>query len=351
MSLETRPRHRGFTLIELLVVIAIIGILIGLLLPAIQAVREAANRAQCENNMRQLGTAVHNFHNAYGTMPTYFGSFPAQDITDLWTTTTHTMIFGSWFADLLPFVEQDGVWDTVMNDIRLSGYNQGSYTIPPQYTYGPPVTQVSNGHTYTYQPQTLVPGTGIGYTAHGIWISPVEETPFKILQCPSDPSALPSGLVYTNTWGGTNYLANWNAFSDYPTQTSGVWALPVRFNQITDGLSTTILFGEGYQTCDGLGRIALYSWYYHNFGTDWYQVPNTNMFQDRPLAKDQSQPQCQGSNTEVCCDNWRAQSGHRGGMNVTLADGSVRNVSPDISQITWTNAMLPTDGNSLGSDW
>jgi prepilin-type N-terminal cleavage/methylation domain-containing protein/prepilin-type processing-associated H-X9-DG protein len=331
-------RRRGFTLIELLVVIAIIAILIGLLLPAIQAVRESANRAQCQNNMHQLGTALHNCHDTYGSMPSYFGTFPAQDFPDLWSS-TDGKVFGSWFVHLLPFVEQDAVWDATRAEIQASGYNQPSYTVQPVYSYGPPVvTQTFNGHTYSSLTQyTVSPGSG--YADNGIWISPIHQAVYKVLQCRSDPTLLSNGLVY-DYWGGTNYLANFNAFSD-PTFSSGVWALPVKFDHITDGLSSTIVFGEGYQTCDSLGRIALYSWYYHNFGIDWYQVPNTNLFQDQPGK----------GSCPTCCDNWRAQSGHRGGMNVGLADGSVRVVAPEISQQTWTNAMLPTDGQSLGSDW
>jgi prepilin-type N-terminal cleavage/methylation domain-containing protein/prepilin-type processing-associated H-X9-DG protein len=336
MFLRKPPSRRGFTLVELLVVIAIIAVLIALLLPAAQAAREAANRAQCQSSLRQLGIAIHNCHNTYGTMPSYFGTFPGGE--DVYQWDNRNKLFGSWFAHLLPFVEQDAVWDLAMADIRASGTNEPSYTVPPVCTAGPPViTQVFNGHTYITLTISCTQGTG--YVDHGIWVSPCHQTPYKVLQCPSDPSLSPSGLVYSY-WGGTNYLANFNAFSD-PAMTNGVYALPVRFNQITDGLSSTILFGEGYQNCDGLGRIALYSWYYHNFGIDWYQVPNTNLFQDRP-----------GTGTcSDCCNNWKAQSGHRGGMNVCLVDGSVRVVSPNITQQTWTNAMLPQDGQTLGTDW
>jgi prepilin-type processing-associated H-X9-DG protein len=104
-----------------------------------------------------------------------------------------------------------------------------------------------------------------------------------------------------------------------------------------DGTSNTVLYGEGYANCDTIGRIALYSWYYHNFGIDWYQNPNTYMFQTNPNVN--------------LCNNWTAQAGHPSGMNVCLADGSVRMVNGSMSQATWTSAMLPADGMALGADW
>jgi len=111
------PSRRGFTLIELLVVIAIIAVLIGLLLPAVQKVREAAARSQCQNNLHQLGTALHNYHSVYGGFP------PAK----------YTPVSGAnscWAALILPYIEQDNLyrqynftvnWDKAAND---SGINQ-----------------------------------------------------------------------------------------------------------------------------------------------------------------------------------------------------------------------------------
>jgi hypothetical protein len=143
-------------------------------------------------------------------------------------------------------------------------------------------------------------------------------------------------------------MANFNAFDSWQRipASQPVYTLPARFANISDGLSNTVLFGEGYDHCDGFPRIALYSWYYHNFGLDWYQKPNTFIFQLRPSVK--SKPQCPTG--LECCDNWRAQTPHSA-MNVALADGSVRPVDRSISQTTWDNALLPTDGYVLGSDW
>lgn len=344
MSLRGARRRRAFTLIELLVVIAIIAILIGLLLPAVQAVREAAARAQCQNNIKQLGIAVHNCVSTHQMLPPYFGTFPLGGTgNDSYPWDNPTKMYGGWFAHLLPYVEQDAVYNLAMNDIQSSGMNQGTGGSVCT-AWGTPIVQTYNGHTYVYTPCTSW-SSGPPWVPHGIWIQGVYNAVYKILQCPSDPSAQPNGQnIYG--WGGTNYLANYNAWA-IPNSPNGIWALPVRFAQFSDGLSDTVLFGEGYQNCDSIGRIALYSWYYHNFGLDWYQQPNQYMFQSQPLKNDYSS--CPPG--AECCDHWKAQSGHRGGMNVGLADGSTRVVSPEISQLTWAHALLPTDGQTLGADW
>ncbi len=331
MVYRTGGRRTGFTLVELLVVIAIIAVLIGLLLPAVQKVRAAASRMRCQNNLKQLGIGVHAFYDVNTTLPTYFGIFPAAN-GGVYPSSNRASMYGSWFAHLMPYVEQDNVWKITMADIASSGWNEPHYTSPPTYIPGSGTTIIHyNGHDYISQPGSSVGGSG--YTPDGIWIDSVHPVAFKVLKCPSDPSS-PTGQVYGGSWGSTNYLANYNAWSQ---NSSGLWATPVSFATFTDGTSNTVLFGEGYANCDTIGRIALYSWYYHNFGLDWYQQPNTLMFQDNPAVKD--------------CDNWRSQSAHTGGMNIGLADGSVRSVSPSISQKTWTSALLPSDGTPLGNDW
>jgi prepilin-type N-terminal cleavage/methylation domain-containing protein len=335
MRCDPAAHRRAFTLVELLVVIAVIALLIGLLLPAVQKVREAVMRAQCQSNLKQVVLAVHHFHDVNKTMPPYFGIFPTVPGCGQYPWCNRKAVYGGWFAHLLPFVEQDNVYARIKNEITLSNYND----VKLKFTGAPPsgcqvVVVPYNGHSFV----TTVcsnPGSSV-YENHDIWIDGVHEVTYPILQCPSDPSQNPDGRVYS-IWGSTNYLANWNAWGDGQ---GGHWTPPQRFAALQDGLSNIVLFGEGYANCDTVGRIALFSWTYQTFGLDWYDQPNTFMFQVRP-----------GTGTcPTCCDNWRAQTPHAA-MNVALADGSVRGVSPSISQTTWTRALLPRDGQVLGNDW
>ena len=331
MSRLTRARG-AYTLIELLVVIAIIAVLIGLLVPAVQQVRESAARAQCTNNLKQIALAVHSYHGVYKRMPPYFGIAPAVSGCGQYPWCNRRAPYGGWFVHLLPYVEQNTVYNLVAQDCQKSGWNEPHCDKYNPSSPGGVVVDQYNGHDYIYQSSTGGGCSGTQYI-NGIWIERVHQATYAILQCPSDPTLRNNGLVY-DWWGSTSYLANYNAWG---TGQGGLWTPSVPFARIRDGTSNTVLFGEGYADCDRIGRIALYSWFYHNFGLDWYQQPNTLMFQDQPLVKD--------------CDNWRAQSGHTGGMNVCLADGSVRMVNASISQATWTNALLPDDGQVLGSDW
>ena len=275
---------------------------------------------------------MHNYHDANHTLPVYFGVSPGIGNTYPWTPGNGSEPYGGWFLHLLPYVEQGNVYSLVLNDTQSSGHDQPWWDVPPTTQSGPTVVQTYNGHTYVTTTSTQVGGSG--YHNDGIWIDAVHPATYKLMQCPSDPSSSGNGQVY-GYWVATSYLANYNAWTPDPGQ--GLSAQPVTFPMISDGLSNTVLFGEGYQNCDTVGRIALYSWYYHNFGLDWYGQANQNMFQSAPPV--------------ALCDNWRAQSGHVSGMNVCLADGSVRTVNGSVSQPTWASALLPRDGVPLGSDW
>ncbi len=103
--MQNRSLPRGFTLIELLVVIAIIAILIALLVPAVQRVREAAAQTQCKNNLKQLALAIHSFNSANKTFPTYNGIYPASKGSTLQTANTGA-VYGSWIVHILPYIDQ-----------------------------------------------------------------------------------------------------------------------------------------------------------------------------------------------------------------------------------------------------
>jgi len=168
----SNARRRGFTLIELLVVIAIMGILIALLLPAVQSIREAAARAQCANNLKQLGLAAHNFHNDNNHFPPYFGVNGSGGNVYPWGP-NQNKVYGSWFAHLLPYVEQEPVYNLVANDCQVSGWNQPHYDSYNPGTPGNIIVIQYNGHTYVYQETKGARGTG--YHVDRIWIDPVHQ--------------------------------------------------------------------------------------------------------------------------------------------------------------------------------
>ena len=117
----SRRRRHGFTLIELLVVIAIIAVLIGMLLPAVQAVRESAAKAACQNNLHQLGVAVHNYHSPMECMPPYFGIDSKQGVYP-WIDRTRP--YGSWMVHLLPYMEQKPLYSRIQTDTQTYKWNE-----------------------------------------------------------------------------------------------------------------------------------------------------------------------------------------------------------------------------------
>jgi prepilin-type N-terminal cleavage/methylation domain-containing protein len=309
-----RPRRPGFTLIELLVVIAIIAILIGLLLPAVQKVREAAARLKCANNLKQIGIATHAINDAQGGLP------PVAS-PDGWTsTTTAGSSFNgapyTFFSWLLPYIEQDNLFKSMTRgNVPPGAYCGGQYMVP-----------------------------------------------VKTYICPSDPSNASSGLSLTTNGGAngfavSNYSANYlvfgnpNASGDYAC-VQGLARIP---SSIPDGLSNTIFFGEIYGSCSlstdpANGQSAASLW--ADSTLPWrpimcHNTPSKNVNGGYAACfMFQVQPKSFGT-----CDPSRGQTSHPAGMNVGLGDGSVRSVSASINAATWANACDPRDGNVLGPNW
>jgi prepilin-type N-terminal cleavage/methylation domain-containing protein len=326
--MKTTPR-RGFTLIELLVVIAIIAILIGLLLPAVQKVREAAARIKCANNLKQLGLAAQSYHDQHQHLPPGIGYYP----------TSQNGVFGTYFFHLLPNLEQENIYRTAL----------GVVPFPPP-----------DGPTTVYYPgNNKVYGQRVA-----------------AFLCPSDSSVGADGVVTINgvPFGASCYGANALVMGQSDLTTTpfkvnpqGKARIPADF---TDGTSNTLLHAEKYARCTNTTMAPQFqdggtAWAYSTaIPFPWQPPPMTlplKPFQSGfcipslanqgapnaigPTSKFQAQPN-QGN-----CDPTRAATAHAAGIQVGLADGSVRTLAPSLSGETWWAAVTPRGGEVLGSDW
>jgi prepilin-type N-terminal cleavage/methylation domain-containing protein len=280
-------RWRGFTLIELLVVIAIIAILIGLLLPAVQKVREAAARAQCQNNLKQIALAVHDYESANSNIPAMY----------LGAGYTTSGMQGTLFFAILPYIEQDNVYKLAQD---AYGYNPNSYA--PSVAAGAPNAPAA---------QTI-----------------------KTYLDPADNTNQPV-QVWTNGWACGNYVANFLVFSNNGLSPAAKGTI----QGIQDGSSNTILFTEKKGRCSGYANL----WAHGAWDYNW--MPAYANVTQGPASKFQVLP------TDAQCDHFRPVSSHSGGILVALGDGSVRFVSDGISGTTWWAATTPRGGEVLGSDW
>lgn len=322
-----RTPQRGFTLVELLVVIAIIGILVALLLPAVQAAREAARRMQCGNNLKQMGLGLHNYHDTYKSLPIGllgvgpgqpgFGTFDDDDG------------FG-WACQILPYVEQQALYDRISPN--------GIPSVFERFHTGSPAPLPTPPSTPTTQP----------------W--PGAETLLSVYKCPSSilPAQVPATFNIPGMGSRTVHRAWWVGYgtNDYKGAggschgDNGVIQKHLevpggrKFSDIIDGLSNVIMVGESS-----------------------YVNANSTRFTDWPVwiggLKEDEQIRINGRTTApINCGcrraNWStwisddcAFSMHPGGAQFTLCDGSVQYLSENIAIPTYCDLHSCNDGNPV----
>jgi len=274
-------------------VIAIIAILIALLVPAVQKVREAAARTQTINNLKQVSLAMHGVHDAIKMIPTGTGYFPRNSGTGFGPPAS----FGSHFWFLLPYVEQTTIFNTFSSNSAAPAV--APYQAPADPTL--PASGISSG--------------GIGVSCF----------------------AVNSAVVGGNGAGGS---------SGFPFA-----RIPQTFK---DGTSNTITYFTRYNLCQGFSHDYTQMGVWGDPNSTFWPMDAPNGVQDQtgdPTYPYTAAAMPQWAPTDVLCDPHRVQSYNSGGIQVGLGDGSVRTVTPDISSGTWGNAIRPNDGNTLGPDW
>jgi prepilin-type N-terminal cleavage/methylation domain-containing protein len=311
-----RVRRRGFTLIELLVVIAIIGILVGLLLPAVQKVREAANRTQCGNNLKQIGLAIHHFHDVYGNLP------PARTNSD-----------GGpcWAFLVLPYLEQDSLYKQW--DLHRSYYDPGL----PDFRKSQVKLFYCPARRSPPQLSVEGPDGDVNYENHWPNDDPVPGALGDYACSVGDNS---DGNYNTQNGNGAFVLAEYHYAASPPGASSPPWlmtswAAKLSFHSISDGLSNTIFVGEKHVPVgkfgqrDGGGDSSIYN-------DDHPGVNQRIAGPNNLLARSPTEPY-----------NIQFGSYHTGICQFVLGDGSVRPIAVSISGTTLSRLSVRNDGQPV----
>ena len=372
------PRERtAFTLIELLVVIAIIAILIGLLLPAVQKIREAANRMKCANNLKQLGLACHNYHDVEGSFPRGGNYNPVDALRNspAALNPAYRASRGSWVYSVLPYVEQD----------NLFNYRNGGSS-PLSAIIGIPL-EPNFGGAWFSQPEPYRWARRSGASMHDIASgmaaltglpNPFRTTRTSVLRCPSDPFTAPAGLDglhcnYVGVYGPSCPTENCGPqFTFRGNCTNPAWGLSgigdertavdngrvlgmfnwggviLRMADVTDGTSNVllageILMGENARVNEMLGQQGWVD------AKSWVNLGYTNIPINHFTPEDRGLTSCSASSNRMRSSaNYAVSLGfksrHPGGAMFVFVDGSVRFVGQFINQETYTYLSQRADG-------
>jgi prepilin-type N-terminal cleavage/methylation domain-containing protein/prepilin-type processing-associated H-X9-DG protein len=336
-----RLSRRGFTLIELLVVIAIIAILIGLLLPAVQKVREAAARMSCSNNLKQIALANMNYESANGTFLPGVGK--------------NGCCWGTWMIPILPYVEQ--------NNLFVIYTNFGGLDPLPRYSAGVNATVASTRLKTFTCPSDTPQNWPVGSTdtMHNYVLNAGNTTFFQVglplgctgASCVTQFGGAPFGWYENSDLSDDSTFPYTSPPSD-PTQ--GKMGRPRKVLEITDGTSNTLCGSEIIQ--DQNGGIRGYTWWGGSAGFTGYFTPNNSSATDvmtggacdSPASTNPVRP-CTTTSTSSLARLVVARSRHTNGINASMCDGSVRFVANSISTATWQAASTSAGGDLLGTDW
>jgi len=339
---STRSRS-GFTLVELLVVIAIIGVLIALLLPAVQAAREAARRSQCGNNAKQIGLGLHNYHSTQGVIPPGVLNSGALAMTSGSVVNYQGGVKNTpGWALLLPFLEQQALWNKL--DFKCA-FGRG---------------YIANGPG-----DIVLPDVNAPYLA----------TRISVLECPSARNMgefKPYATTYTNylTTPQGAYRTTWVFSAGVLSEQSGPYAnsgSDIRqgmfgsqqgcsFAKIQDGSSNCLACGEGIGNIPGVcggvhwGPIALFGNYTNIFGrVESSSSPGPIAFTwiHQTNYQINTKAQTNGTTNYTCRTAWVFGSDHPGGANFVLGDGSVRFLADTLDYLTLCRLAYIHDGEQV----